>query len=116
MSSKKIDEDWDFNWMGTPESTEDETNRVQDQTNGDVMTGVEPQVDQTNVMTGVQDDNASPGQYHENIDFNWDKPIFNKSDKGDYNADEPLVDPSDHIDFNWEEPGLGTVGEEQATV
>ncbi|KAL2515997.1 hypothetical protein Fot_29968 [Forsythia ovata] len=144
-SSKKIDEDWDFNWMGTPEchvvitelddetevqhdkcdirsnveqdvniAMEDETKRVQDQTTYDVTTGVEPEVDKTNVTTGVQDD-ASPGQYHENIDFNWDEPIFNESDEGDYHADEPLVDQLDHIDFNWEEHVLGMVGEEQPT-
>ncbi|KAL2478141.1 hypothetical protein Fot_47155 [Forsythia ovata] len=69
-------------------ATEDETNRVQDQTTSDVTTGVEPQVDQTNVTTRVQDNYASPGQYHENIDFNWDEPIFNESDEGDYNAYE----------------------------
>ncbi|KAL2488598.1 Uncharacterized protein Fot_41890 [Forsythia ovata] len=141
MSSEKTDEDWDFNWMGTPEchvviielddetdvqhekcdvcsnieqdvniAMEDETNRVQDQT-----TGVQPEVDETNVTTGVQEEHASLGQYHENIDFNWDEPIFNESDKGDYHADEPLVDESEHIDFNWEEPMLGMVGEEQPT-
>ncbi|KAL2515911.1 Uncharacterized protein Fot_29882 [Forsythia ovata] len=86
---------------------EDKTNRVQDQTTYDVTT------DETNVTTRVQDEHASPGQYHENIDFKWDEPIFNESDEGDYHVDEPLVDQSDHIDFNWEEPVLGMVGEEQ---
>ncbi|KAL2460763.1 hypothetical protein Adt_44183 [Abeliophyllum distichum] len=111
MSSKKTDEDWDFNWMGTPEchvviTKLDEETEVQHD-KYDIRTtveqdvniatevepaGVEPEVDETNVTTGVQDGHASPGQYHENIDFNWDEPIFNKSDEGDYNADEPLVD------------------------
>ncbi|KAL2488254.1 hypothetical protein Fot_41546 [Forsythia ovata] len=76
---------------------EDETKKVQDQTTCDVTTGVEPEVDQTNVTTGVQDEHASPGKYR------------------DYNADEPLVDPSDHMYFNWEEPNLGMVGEKLAT-
>ncbi|KAL2552015.1 Uncharacterized protein Fot_05634 [Forsythia ovata] len=100
-------------------ATENETTRVQDQTTYDVTTRVEPQVDQTNVTTGVQDEhckkNESPGKYHENIDFNWDEPIVNESDEGGFNWDEPIIDPSDHIDFNWEEPVLATVGEEQAT-
>ncbi|KAL2498261.1 hypothetical protein Adt_23811 [Abeliophyllum distichum] len=96
-------------------ATKDETKRVQDQTTYDVMTRVEPQVDQTNVTTRVQDEHASPGKYHKNIDFNWDEPIFNESNEGDYNADKPLFDPSDHIDFNWEELVLGTVGKDQAT-
>ncbi|KAL2549773.1 hypothetical protein Fot_11303 [Forsythia ovata] len=78
MSSEKTDEEWDFNWMGTPEchviitelddktdvehdkcdihsnieqdvniGTEDETKRIQDQT-----TGVQPEVDETNVTIG----------------------------------------------------------------
>ncbi|KAL2483000.1 hypothetical protein Fot_44444 [Forsythia ovata] len=42
-------------------ATEDETNRVQDQTTCDVTTRVEPQVDQTNVTTAVQDEHASIG-------------------------------------------------------
>ncbi|KAL2475009.1 Uncharacterized protein Adt_35745 [Abeliophyllum distichum] len=117
MSLEKTDEDWDFNWMGTPEchvvitELDDETEVQHDK--GDkrsnverdvnIATGdehVEPEVDQTNVITEVQDDHVSPGQYHENIDFNWDEPIFNKSDEGDYNADELLVDQSYHIEFN----------------
>ncbi|KAL2488202.1 hypothetical protein Fot_41494 [Forsythia ovata] len=49
---------------------EDETKKVQDQTTCDVTTGVEPEVDQTNVTTGVQDEHASLGKYRENIDFN----------------------------------------------
>ncbi|KAL2456667.1 Uncharacterized protein Adt_46685 [Abeliophyllum distichum] len=107
MSSEKTDEDWDFNWMGTPEyvniATEVEP------------AGVEPEVDETNVTTGVQDGHASPVKYHENIDFNWNEPIFNESDEGNYNADEPLFDHLDHIDFTGEEPVLGMVGEEQPT-
>ncbi|KAL2533370.1 Uncharacterized protein Adt_06721 [Abeliophyllum distichum] len=134
MSSKKIDEDWDFNWMGTPEchvvitELDKETEVQHDKC--DIRTtveqdvniatefepsGVEPEVDETNLTTGVQHGHASPGQYHENIDFNWDEPIFNESDEGDYNADKPLVDQSDHIDFTGEEPVLGMVGEEQPT-
>ncbi|KAL2534079.1 hypothetical protein Adt_07430 [Abeliophyllum distichum] len=134
MSSEKTDEDWDFNWMGTPEChvviTElDEETEVQHH-KCDIRTtveqdvniatefepsGVEPEVHETNLTTGVQHGHASPGQHHENIDFNWDEPIFNEADEGDYNVDEPLVDQSDHIDFTGEEPVLGMVGEEQPT-
>ncbi|KAL2538875.1 hypothetical protein Fot_20266 [Forsythia ovata] len=84
--------------------------RVQDQT-----IGVQPEVDETNVTTGVEEEHASLGQYHENIDFNWDEPIFNESNECDYHADESLVDESDHIDFNWEDHVLSMVGEEQPT-
>ncbi|KAL2503230.1 hypothetical protein Fot_37078 [Forsythia ovata] len=124
MSSEESDEDWDFNWMGKPEShvviTElDDETEVQDQTTYDVTTGVEPQVDQPNVTTGVEDEhcneNTYPFRYNENFDFNWDEPIVNESDEGDNNSDEPIVDQSDHIDFNFEEPGLETVGDEHAT-
>ncbi|KAL2463613.1 hypothetical protein Fot_53269 [Forsythia ovata] len=124
MSSEESDEDWDFNWMGKPEShvviTElDDEPEVQDQTTYDVTTGVEPQVGQPNVTTGVEDEHCnehtSPFQYNENFDFNWDEPIVNKSDEGDNNSDEPIVDQSDHIDFNLEELGLETVGDEHAT-
>ncbi|KAL2529732.1 hypothetical protein Fot_22333 [Forsythia ovata] len=82
----------------------DEMIGVHDQTTYDVTTGVEPQVDQTNLTTGVQDEhcneNASPGQYNVNVDFNWDEPTVNESNECDYNSDEPIVDQSDHIEFN----------------
>ncbi|KAL2520694.1 Uncharacterized protein Fot_24617 [Forsythia ovata] len=124
ISSEESDDDWDFDWMGKPEChvviTElDDEIEVQGQTTYDVTTGVEPQVDQTNVTTGVQDEHCnehtSPIQYNESIDFNWDEQIVNESDEGDNNSDEPIVDQSDHIDFNWEEPIFATVGDEHAT-
>ncbi|KAL2518033.1 Uncharacterized protein Adt_14280 [Abeliophyllum distichum] len=108
MSLEKTDEDWDFNWMGTLEchvvitELDDEievqhdkgdkrSNVEQDVNIATEDEHVEPKVDQTNVMTEVQDDHVS---------------------LGDYNVDEPLVDQLDHIDFNWEEPVLSMVGEQ----
>ncbi|KAL2518658.1 SWIM-type domain-containing protein [Abeliophyllum distichum] len=86
----------------------DECNVRRNVEEGVNIAGVEPQMDQPNATTVVEDEYASPGQYHDNIDFNWDEPIFNEFDEGDYNVDEPLVDEGDHNDLNWEEPVIGS--------